>query len=170
MPEFKEIETSHSAFLVPLEDDSETQVTFASEEFLKRHKISTKRIEIPHRWVQQGRWWFDGEWVGTKRLITVDRAPITREWVASRDQGTSNKDEALWVESQDSVGFSTGITCTARIPDEDAAIKFLFNYPGGSLANVMDTEIRARIQKVMARKAAEYIMDESAGKEERNHG
>ncbi len=56
VPEFKEIETSHSAFLVPLENDSETQVTFASEAFLKQHKISTKRIQIPDRWVQQGRW------------------------------------------------------------------------------------------------------------------
>lgn len=160
VPEYQEIETSHTAFLVPLEDDDDKQMTFASEEFLQKHKIATKRVQIPHKWVQKGRWWFAGEWIGTRRLITVDRAPITREWTASASQGTSAKNEALWVESQDSVGFSTGITCTARIPDEEAAIKFLFNYPGGSLANVMDTEIRARIQNIMARKAAEYIMDE----------
>ncbi len=164
VPEFQEIETSHTAFLVPLEDDDDKQLTFASEEFLGKHKIATKRVQIPHKWVQKGRWWFSGEWIGTKRLITVDRAPITREWTASADQGTSAKNEALWVESQDSVGFSTGITCTARIPDEASAIKFLFNYPGGSFANVMDTEIRARIQNVMARKAAEYIMDELRSK------
>ena len=164
VPEYQEIETSHSAFLVPLEGDSDAQLTFASEEFLEQHKIATKRVQISHRWVQKGRWWFDGEWVSTKRLITVDRAPITREWTARADQGTSSKNEGLWVESQDSVGFSTGISCTARIPDEEAAIKFLFNYPGGSLTNVMDSEIRARIQKVMARKAAEYSMDDLRAK------
>lgn len=164
VPEYQEIETSHSAFLVPLENDAEEQVTFASEEFLKSHRISNKRVQIPHRWVHKGRWWFTGEWVGTKRLITVDRAPITREWTANKESGTSSRNEALWVESQDSVGFSTGITCTARIPNEEAAIRFLFNYPGGSLANVMDTEIRARIQNVMARKAAEYIMDDLRAK------
>lgn len=95
----------------------------------------------------------------TVRLITVDRAPVTREWCADRNSGTSASNQAIWVESQDSVGFSTGITCTARIPNEESAIKFLFNYPHGSLERVMDMELRGRVQKVMAREAAKEPMD-----------
>jgi len=62
------------------------------------------------------------------------------------------------VESSDSVGFSMGFTCTAFIPEDEAA-KFLYWYPSGSLAGVMDTEVRARIQQVAAEIAAKYPLD-----------
>ncbi|MEZ5943372.1 MAG: hypothetical protein R3C18_18410 [Planctomycetaceae bacterium] len=159
VPEFHEIETSHTAFLVPLEGNTEEQSAFNSEEYLRNKMVAAKRVQIPHKWVQTGRLPITGDWVPTVRLITVDRAPVTREWSADRNTGTSNNNQAIWVESQDSVGFSTGITCTARIPNEESAIQFLFNYPHGSLERVMDLEIRGRIQKIMAREAAREPMD-----------
>ncbi|MCA9046051.1 MAG: hypothetical protein KDA69_17110, partial [Planctomycetaceae bacterium] len=159
VPEFQEVETSHTAFLVPLEGNTEEQSAFNSEECLRNKMVAAKRVQIPHKWVQTGRLPITGDWVPTVRLITVDRAPVTREWSADRNTGTSNNNQAIWVESQDSVGFSTGITCTARIPNEDSAIQFLFNYPHGSLERVMDLEVRGRIQKIMAREAAKEPMD-----------
>src|SRR3984893_16137799 len=57
-----------------------------------------------------------------------------------------------------SVGFSMGFTCTSFIPEEQAA-KFLYWYPTGSLSNVMDTEVRGRIQQVAAEIAAKYPLD-----------
>ena len=52
-----------------------------------------------------------------------------------------------------------GFTCTAFIPEEQAA-RFLYWYPSGSLHETMDTEIRARIQQVSAEVAAKYPLDE----------
>jgi hypothetical protein len=103
---------------------------------------------------------------------------------AGRDSGTRNKDEAIWVESADSVGFSSGISITARILSNDDAVKFLYNYPAGkvekvalrnghkddyevkrvSLEDVIDSEVRARVQKVFAEQAARYKMDELRSK------
>ena len=142
VPEFQEVSNSETAFLVPLTGDTGKQTGFDSQKYLSDRKVAVKRVQIPHEWVQTGRWSNDGKWVPTVRLIKVDRAPVTREWTAGRESGTSQKNEAIWIESQDSVGFTTGITCTARIPDDVAAVKFLFNYPSGSLESVMDTEIR----------------------------
>jgi regulator of protease activity HflC (stomatin/prohibitin superfamily) len=67
-------------------------------------------------------------------------------------------DKAIWIESSDSVGFSMGFTCTTFIPEEDAS-RFLYWYPSGSLADVMDKEVRGRIQQVAAEVAAKYPLD-----------
>ncbi len=92
------------------------------------------------------------------QLIKVNRSPITREWTAEATTGTTAKNQAIWIESSDSVGFSMGFTCTAFIPEEQAA-KFLYWYPSGSLADVMDSEVRGRIQQVAAEIAAKYPLD-----------
>lgn len=52
-----------------------------------------------------------------------------------------------------------GFTCTAFIPEEQAA-RFLYWYPTGALAHVMDLEVRARIQQVAAEIAAMYPLDD----------
>src|SRR5207249_1372800 len=67
-------------------------------------------------------------------------------------------DKAIWIESGDSVGFSMGFTCTAFISEDDAA-KFLYWYPSGSLADMMDRELRGRIQQAAAEVAAKYPLD-----------
>ena len=51
-----------------------------------------------------------------------------------------------------------GFTCTAFISEDDAA-KFLYWYPSGSLADVLDREVRGRIQQVAAEVAAKYPLD-----------
>ena len=104
--------------------------------------------------------------------------------MADLNKGTSRRDEGIWVESSDSVGFSTGISITARIADEANAVKFLYNYPPKSsrvvsvassykdeyvvgvaqLGDIMDGEVRTKIQEVFAEKAAEYDMDELRSK------
>lgn len=182
VPEFHEIGSSHTAFLVPLEGNTKKQKSFESEKFLESHLVATKRVQIPHRWVQTGRMWTTGHYVDTLRLITVNREPVTREWSADPNTGTSKTNQAIWFESRDSVGASTGISCTARIKDDKAAAKFLYNYPaakskqsatgqddgqnssqltnaGDGLASVMDKEIRAQIQGRISDFATYYPMD-----------
>src|SRR5215469_3642000 len=161
-PEYVEIDTSETGFLIPLEGDTAEQVRFQSEDYLNQHKVATKRVQIAHRWSQEGRWPTDGRWIPTVRLVKVNRSPVTREWVTTQTTSSSGAlqraDKAIWIESSDSVGFSMGFTCTAFIPEEDAS-RFLYWYPSGSLADVMDHEVRGRIQQAAAEVAAKYPLD-----------
>jgi hypothetical protein len=60
----------------------------------------------------------------------------------------------------DQVEFSTGWTCTARIASREDAIKFLHNYPNGTLEKVMDTEVRAFLQATFGLEVTDLPMDE----------
>lgn len=163
-PEYVEIDTSETGFLIPLEGDGTQQAKFQSEDYLKQRKVAAKRVQILHRWSQEGRISNHGRWIPTVRLVKVNRSPLTREWMSTENAaGVSSRrpalsDKAIWIESADSVGFSMGFNCTAFISEEDAA-KFLYWYPSGSLAEVMDREIRGRIQQVAAEVAAKYPLD-----------
>jgi len=157
-PEFVTIDTAETGFLIPLEGDGKKQDKFASEDYLAQLKVASKRVQIPHRWQQTGRMSCSGQWMPTVRLIKVERSPVTREWTADPSSGTAAKNQAIWIESADSVAFSMGFTCTAFIPEEQAA-RFLYWYPTGALAHVMDLEVRARIQQVAAEIAAMYPLD-----------
>ena len=137
-----EVKNNETAFVVPLEGDSKgAQAQFMSIEYLEKAKVATKRIISPLRKRSTGRAWFDYEWIPLMRVITVDRSPQTRQWLEK---------DGIKVESLDSVGFTAGVNCTAMIREEDAA-KFLYYYPGGSLAEVMDRNVKGYIQNVLAR-------------------
>lgn len=170
-PEYIEIDTSDTGFLIPLEGETAAQTRFQSEDYLVQRKVAAKRVQITHRWSQEGRMETDGRWIPTVRLVKVNRSPITREWTMPQGPVTSGgaarglSDKAIWIESADSVGFSMGFTCTAFISEDDAA-KFLYWYPSGSLANVMDSEVRGRIQQISAEVAAKYPLDQLRAKKQ----
>ena len=63
-PEFIEIDTSETGFLIPLEGNTDKQVAFESEHYLNECKVATKRVQIPHRWVQTGRMYWSGACTG----------------------------------------------------------------------------------------------------------
>src|SRR5205823_11362387 len=90
-PEYAEIDTSETGFLIPLEGDGGAQAKFQSEEYLRALKVAAKRVQITHRWSQEGRLPNSGRWIGTVRLIKVNRSPITREWTAEATTGTTAK-------------------------------------------------------------------------------
>lgn len=154
-PEYVEVKANETAYVIPLEGAADQGVKFDSEAYLDSKKVATKRIQIPHRWNQLGRETLgaNGEWIDTVRVITVDRAPVTRQWEA----GAKSKN-ALWMESSDSIGFSTGFSVTAYVEEADTS-RFLYSYKATSLAEVLDTELRARIQSVASRISASYKMD-----------
>lgn len=161
-PEHVEIDTSETGFLIPLEGDAGDQVKFQSEDYLRARKVAAKRVQVTHRWSQEGRFPTDGRWIPIVRLVKVNRSPVTREWTTAQTTvsggALQRSDKAIWIESADSVGFSMGFTCTAFIPEEEAA-RFLYWYPSGSLAEVMDREVRGRIQQAAAEVAAKYPLD-----------
>jgi len=154
----EEIKNNETAFVIPLEGDLAKQVKFQSIEFLEKAKVSAKRVILPLRWKKTGRWRSNGEWIPTITVVRVSRAPVNREWTADPKTGTAGKDQAIWVESADSVGFAVGFGCTAQVLEEDTA-RFLYYYPSGSLDAVMDGEIRERVQAAVASRCAAESLD-----------
>lgn len=159
-PEFVEIEPSQTAFLVPLTGDTTNQASFESEEMLSNALVATKRVQIPHEWVQTKRRSWQGEWKPTMRLIVVERKPETREWNTSKDNGTSVTNQAIYAESKESIGFSVGMNCSAQIYTEQDAVKFLYSYNNTTLASIMDSEIRARVESKFVEECAKYSLNE----------
>jgi hypothetical protein len=146
--ELQTISPNEEAFLLPLTDDVKRQTSTNNEEYLKQNLVYTKQVRIPQQWVQKGYEYLgpNGKWQAAAILVKVDKSPVTREWTADPNSGTSNKNEAIWVMTSDQVEFSTGWTCTARIASRDDAVRFLHNYPNGALKDVLDTEVRGKLQ------------------------
>ena len=159
-PEFYTIEASQTAFLIPLTGDTTNQASFESEELLAQAKVATKEVQIPHRWVQTGRFSWQGEWRSSAKLIVVERTPETREWSSEKESGTSAKNQAIYAESKESIGFSVGMNCSAQIYTEDDAVKFLYSYNNKTLEEIMDSEIRARVESKFVEQCAQYTLNE----------
>lgn len=159
-PEFVTIEPHQTAFLIPLIGDTSNQASFESEEMLMQAKVSTKEIQIPHRWVQTGRKAWQGEYRDTMALIIVDRSPVTREWSSTDGVGTSAVNQAIYAESSESIGFSAGMNCSAQIYSEEDAVKFLYCYNNKPLSEIMDSEIRARVESKFVEECASRTLNE----------
>ena len=143
-PEFKTIEASQSAFLVPLVGDTTAQSSFDSEELLLETKVATKEIQIPHRWVQTGRRSWKGEWRPSATLIVVERKPVSRSW-ESGDSAAASANRAIFGETSDNIGIYVGMNCTAMIEEKDAA-KFLYRYNNTPLETIIDTDIKKMVE------------------------
>lgn len=159
-PEFVTIEPHQTAFLIPLIGDTSNQASFESEEMLMQAKVAAKEIQIPHRWVKTGRMSWSGKWRPTMALIVVDRSPVTREWSSTKDIGTSAANQAIYAESSESIGFSAGMNCSAQIYSENDAVKFLYCYNNKPLSEIMDTEIRARVESKFVEGCASRTLNE----------
>jgi len=149
---YVEIATNETAFLVPLEGKSlEGQQKFMSIDYLNdpKVKVPTKRILIPTKKRELGRGWADYEYIPTMKVIVVNRTPVSREWTKRPETGTSNKVQAIGVESKDSINFWAGVTTTAYVSEDDAA-KFLYFFAGKPLEEVMDQNIRPFIGSILA--------------------
>lgn len=157
------IEANETAFLVPLEGAGKSgQNKFMSEEYLNTAKVATKRISLPLRKYDTGRMWWDYEWIPTMKVIKVNRQPVTREWTGKEDTGTAGRDEALWVESLDSIGFGVGVNTTAMVKEEDSA-KFLYYFAGKGLGVVVDENVRGKVNSVLSREFASYDLEKGRG-------
>lgn len=148
---FEEIGPNETAFVIPLEGETkEGQAQLQSVEFLESKRVVSKRISIPQRQHDLGRGPGNFEWIATVRVIKVDRSPVTREWTRGSSSGTSSRDEAVAVESKDSINFRAGANITCSIREEDTA-KFLYYFAGKPLSEVIDTNVRGLVQTVLAR-------------------
>lgn len=142
------IGSNEEGFLIPLKGEDDGQRSTHSEDLLTRSLVQTKQVRIPQQWVPHGYEYTgpNGKWQPAAVLIKVDRSPVTCEWTADVNTGTGSRNEAIWVMTSDQVEFSTGWTCTGRIASREDCVKFLYNYPNGSIKSVMDREVRALVQ------------------------
>lgn len=155
---------NETMFVIPLVGENQkNQAMLNSKEYYNEKKVSVKQLQVPHRWLQVGRWEFEGKWVPSVSVIKVDRTPITTEFAVD-DKHSAKKDaDAIWVESADSVGFTTGFSVSAMIVEEDTST-FLYRYQAATLRSVLSTEVRARIQQQAALFAGKYPLDSLRGK------
>ena len=153
-PEFQTITASQTGFLVSLVGDSGTQAAFDSEELLLQTKVATKEVQIPHRWVQMGRWNWVGEWKPSATLIVVERKPVSRSW-ESGNTAAESANKAIFGETADAIGVYVGMNCTAMIEEKDAA-KFLYRYNNTPLDTIIDTDIKKMVEDQFNMVTAKY--------------
>lgn len=153
-PEFVKIEASQTAFLIPLVGDTSNQGVFESEELLLNTKVATKEIQIPHRWVQTGRRNWMGEWRPTATVIVVERKPVSRSW-ESGDSTVESANKAVFGETSDGIGIYVGMNCTAMI-EESNAVKFLYRYNNTPLEQIIDTDIKKKVEGVFNDATSQY--------------
>jgi energy-coupling factor transporter transmembrane protein EcfT len=179
--EWVNIEANQSAFLIPAVGANKTsQKQFGSIEYLMDNKVAAKRVQIPHV-VAPNTALMSDYYVPGATLYLVDRTPYTREWVNASDRGTSTKKEGFHFESADSINLRTGVIISASVSEEDAA-KFFYWFGtaaiqnsqkpedvfasvkyGKSLADVMDTVVRAKVQQVLAKEFAKRTFVKGIG-------
>lgn len=152
------IEANQTAFLIPLKGNTANQASFESEELLNEAKVAAKQVSITYTREKVGP--MEHQWIADNMLIIVDRTPVTREWADTANIGTSTNNQAIYAESKESIGFSVGMNCSAQIYTEQDAVKFLYSYNNKSLANIMDSEIRARVESDFVEICAKYTMAE----------
>lgn len=155
---YETIKANETAFLVPLTGNSKAQKGFMSEQYLNANKVATKRVTIPVEKRKNGRFWFEYEWLPTMKVIVVNRSPETREWTESSNKGTSSRNEAIVVESRDSIAFGVGVNISAHITEEDAA-KFLYTFAGKPLATIMDSNVRGMVTSILSNEFAKYDLE-----------
>ena len=124
---------NESAFFIPdTGANKDSQAQFNSETYLEEKKIAVKRFVIPHQKLSGsgGTSWLSTGWdfyVPTGRLIIVDRSPFSREWVGSRERGTSTRDESIPCQSKEGVNITVGVAIGASVSEQNAA-RYLYNF------------------------------------------
>ena len=159
---------NESAFFIPdVGANKDTQAKFGSTEYLEANKVAAKRFIIPHAKFSGSGYWQDF-YVPTGRLIIVDRTPYNREWTSANNRGTSARDESFPCQSQEGLNVTVEVAIATSVTEEDAA-KFLYWFGvrppqgnrsdpnviftsvfyGRSLAEVMDTVGRGKVQSLV---------------------
>jgi len=154
-PVLETIKPNETAFLINVDEGAQGQAKFQSVDFLEKAKVAAKRIEIKQRFLKTGRFDHVGKWIPTQLLIKVDRTPVARRWTAEENTGTSKDTQVLMAESKDSIGVMSGMAITAYVKEEDTA-RFLYRYPNGNLASIIDNQIFNDCQAVYSEVAAKY--------------
>ena len=146
---YVEIEPDETAFVIPLEEGTSAQKQFESVEYLEGQKVATKRILITQRLSKQGRWRRSYKYIPTIKVVTVSRVWVDREWTEEVETGTTERKQALRMESKDSIGFKYPCNLTAYVAEANTAL-FLYSFGGRALEEIIDGPIRNDAQSELA--------------------
>lgn len=155
-PDIIEIKPNETAFMIQMDGNSKNQKAFMSEEYLTENKVANKRVVIPY--VEVPNSGLFGKYMPAANLIKIDRTPVTREWTRSERTGTSPTNQAISVESSESIDFTIGVVLTASVPESTTA-KFLYHYAGTPLSTIADTNIRGFVQAALSKEFGSRTLD-----------
>jgi len=171
---------NESAFFIPdVGANKDTQAKFGSTEYLEANKVAAKRFTIPHGKFSGSGLWSD-YYVPTGRLIIVDRTPYMREWTATKDRGTSSTNQAFPCQSSEGLNITVEVGIATSVSEENAArflywfgtnppqgdrrdpqVVFTSVYYGRSLAQVMDSVGRGRVQSIVCHEIGARTFDKA---------
>lgn len=173
---------SESAFFIPdVGANKDSQAAFGSEQYLKENKIAAKRFNVTHVKLPATGGYFEGDYyVPTGRLVILDRTPVSREWVAASHRGTSTGDQSFPCQTSEGLDYKVGVAISAFVTEDNAA-KFLYwfgvNPPPGdrkdpqviftsvyfarSLAQIMDTVVRSKVQALVCTEVVKRTLDKA---------
>ena len=180
-PIYVEVKPSETVYVIPLVGDTKDQAKMDSSKYEEFKKLGVKRIQVPMEWISLGRTSGNGKYIPTIRVIKVDRSSVTRWWSKESDKGSTGGDQAVHVESKDSVNFSLGFKATAYIAEEDTSTFLYYNanrikesggesYQVVGLDEIMDMEILTMIQKVSSTEFGKFNMDEGRAQKTEIYG
>jgi hypothetical protein len=137
--EMVQIAPNHSVFWVPsVGDTASSQTEYDSEAFFNKKKIAARLFEIPHHKLagSNGKSLLSGwdYFVPDGRLFIVNRSPITREWVAGKNKGTSQTDESFPCQSREGLNIRAGVSIGISVTEQQAA-RYLYNFGVQQTAN-----------------------------------
>lgn len=149
---------NESAFWIPdVGANKDNQAQFDSEAYLQGNKVAVKRFIVPHTKLPGSGGFFDF-YVPAGRLIIVDRTPFSREWVASRERGTSTSNESFPCQSREGLNIAVGVSIGASVPEANAA-KYLYRF--GVLPPVGDrTDPKVIFTSVFFSRKLSDVMDD----------
>lgn len=120
-----------------------------TREYWQTIRETQKMVTIPYQRISTGAIpVVNSKVIPSQKIITVSQSPVSREWVAEKDKGTSTKSEALKGESRDGAVFQVGVVASARITDPELYL------------SVYGTKLDAKLEDVKVESIPlEHVMD-----------
>lgn len=145
-PEYVEIETNETAFIVDLFQDEDITLENQTKENPERNykAVNQKLVQIPHRWKKMGRTANNGEWIPTKKVIVVSNSPISGTW-----------NDDIKVETNGSQGFTVPMKYAIRVEPQNAEL-YLSKFP----ANIQEHDEKGKIIRSKMRSSVEKVAND----------
>jgi septum formation inhibitor MinC len=162
----EETNPNEAVFIYSLEGNTlKNQAKIDPTVYSEAKKVASRRIIIDQRVVATGRWWqwWAYEYKPTQRVERVSLTPVTREWTPDAKTGTAEKNQALEVESRNSINYAlcANLRCAITKGREE---RFLTRYSGQSLAEVVDTIVWGYAQARTSYYCGQEHIDDTLGK------
>jgi SPFH domain / Band 7 family len=153
---------NQTAFWVPdVGANEDNQAKFDSEAYLTANRLAVKRYIIPHEKLggSGGGWATWDYYVSTGRLLIVNRAAFSREWVTDPKRGTGPIDEGFHCQSREGLNITGGISIVVSINPDNAA-KYLYRFGVKTDPKADPTALETIFQSVYYARDLSDVMDD----------